>query len=135
MHIVCKYVLAIIVISLLFYRGTTAPSGHGPLIMKASRSHSDTSHLIGLRWTSDQPFAETSTSQHPTQEISMPSVGFEPIISEGEWARGPWDRPIIPFRFVIIKYTMQHLRKKEYNYCKYNSIFNDLCLLAHSTSK
>jgi len=117
-HIVCKYMLATLVITLLFYRDTTAPSGQGPLIIKASRSH-----LAGPLWTSDQPVAETSTSQHTTKQTSMPQVGFEPIISVGERARGPWDRPVIPFRLVNIKYTMQHLRKNEYNYCNYNSIF------------
>jgi len=31
------------------------------LIIYASRSHSDTSNLVGLLWTSDQPESETST--------------------------------------------------------------------------
>ena len=35
--------------------------GQGLLIIEASRSHSDTSHSVGLLWTSDQPVAETST--------------------------------------------------------------------------
>jgi hypothetical protein len=35
--------------------------GQGPLIIEASRSHSDTPHSVGLLWTSDQPVAETST--------------------------------------------------------------------------
>ena len=34
------------------------------LIIEASRLHSDTPHLVGLLWTSDQPDADTSTSQH-----------------------------------------------------------------------
>jgi hypothetical protein len=34
------------------------------LIIKASRSYSDTPHSVGLLWTSDQPVAETSTWQH-----------------------------------------------------------------------
>jgi hypothetical protein len=33
----------------------------GLLIIEASRSQSDTSHSVGLLWTSDQPDAETST--------------------------------------------------------------------------
>jgi hypothetical protein len=33
------------------------------LITKASRSHSDTPQSVGLLWTSDQPVANTSTSQ------------------------------------------------------------------------
>ena len=32
----------------------------GLLIIEASWSHSDTSHSVGLLWTSDQPHAETS---------------------------------------------------------------------------
>jgi hypothetical protein len=35
--------------------------GQGLLIIQASRSHSDTTHSVGLLWTSDQPDAETST--------------------------------------------------------------------------
>jgi len=33
---------------------------------RASRSHSDTPHSVGLLWTSDKPDAETSTWQHTT---------------------------------------------------------------------
>jgi hypothetical protein len=40
--------------------------GLGLLIVKASRSHSNTPHSVGLLWTSDQPVAETSTWQHVT---------------------------------------------------------------------
>jgi hypothetical protein len=40
--------------------------GQGLLIVNASRSHSDTSHLVGLLWTSDRSVAETSTWQHTT---------------------------------------------------------------------
>jgi len=36
------------------------------LIVEVSRSHSDTSHSVGLLWTSDRPSAETSTWQHTT---------------------------------------------------------------------
>jgi hypothetical protein len=35
--------------------------GQGLLIIEASRSHSDTPHLVGLLWMSDQPDAEAST--------------------------------------------------------------------------
>jgi len=37
------------------------PVGQGLLNIEASRSHSDTPHLVGLLWTSDQPDADTST--------------------------------------------------------------------------
>ena len=39
--------------------------GHG-LLIKGSRSYSDTPHSVGLLWTSDQTVAETSTWQHTT---------------------------------------------------------------------
>ena len=42
-------------------------AGQGLLIIKASRSHSDTPHTVGRLWTSNQPDAETSlpdTTQH-----------------------------------------------------------------------
>jgi len=40
------------------YHGETALSGAGPT---HSRSHSDTSHSVGLLWRSDQPDANTAT--------------------------------------------------------------------------
>jgi len=43
------------------YHGTTDPVGQGLLMIKYSRSHSDTPHSVGLVWTRDQPDAETST--------------------------------------------------------------------------
>jgi hypothetical protein len=36
------------------------------LVIEAIRSHSDTPHLLGLLWMSDQPDAGTSTWQHTT---------------------------------------------------------------------
>jgi len=38
----------------------------GLLVIKASRSHSDTPHSVGLFRTSDRPDAETSTWQYTT---------------------------------------------------------------------
>jgi len=49
-----------------FCHGATAVVGQGLLIIEDSWSHSDTPHSVGLLWTSDQPDAETSTSQHTT---------------------------------------------------------------------
>jgi hypothetical protein len=37
------------------------PVGQGLLIMEASRSNSDAPQAVGLRWTLDQPVAESST--------------------------------------------------------------------------
>jgi len=42
------------------------PVGQGLLIAEASRTHSDTSHSVGLLWTIDQPDADPSTRQHTT---------------------------------------------------------------------
>jgi len=43
-----------------------SPVGQGLLIIDASRSHSDTSHSVGLLWKSDQPDTENPTCQHIT---------------------------------------------------------------------
>jgi hypothetical protein len=53
------------------------------LIIEASRSHSETPHLVGFLWTNDRPDAETSTlTTYNTQkgQIYMAPVGFEPAI-------------------------------------------------------
>ena len=47
--------------SLSFYHGATALVGQGLLFIEDSWSHSDTSHTVGLLWTSDQLDTETST--------------------------------------------------------------------------
>jgi hypothetical protein len=61
--------------------------GQGLLKIEASQSHSDTSHSVGLLWTSDQPNAETSTcTSHNIhkRQTSMPGGGFEPAIPAGK---------------------------------------------------
>jgi len=53
---------------------------------RASHSHSDTLHSVGLR-TSGQPDTETSTRQHTTltrDKHPCPSEGFEPAFSTRE---------------------------------------------------
>jgi len=60
----------------------------GLLIIEASRSHSDTTHSVGLLWTSGQPDTETSTCQHTplkTDRHLWPSTGLEPAISTSDW--------------------------------------------------
>jgi hypothetical protein len=42
------------------------PVGQGVLIVEDSWSHSDTTHSVGLLWTSNQTDAGTSTWQHTT---------------------------------------------------------------------
>jgi hypothetical protein len=74
---------------MFFFQWRNSPQwGQGILIIRASRSHSDTPHLIGLLWTSDQPGAEASTRQHTTlkrdRQISMPPAGLEPTIPASE---------------------------------------------------
>ena len=43
------------------YMAQTAIVGPGPLVIEASWSHSGTPQSVELLWTSDQPWAETST--------------------------------------------------------------------------
>jgi len=52
------------------------------LVIEASRSHLDTSHSVGLLWTSGQPDAEASAWQHATlaTDTSIPLARFEPTI-------------------------------------------------------
>jgi hypothetical protein len=47
-----------------FFMAQHSPVDQCLHIIEASRSHSGTSHLVGLLWTSDQPDAGTSTWQH-----------------------------------------------------------------------
>jgi len=50
-----------------FIRDATAHArGQGLLIVEALRSHSGSSHSVGLLWTSDRPDTKTSTRQHTT---------------------------------------------------------------------
>jgi hypothetical protein len=46
--------------------------GQTLLVIEASRPLSDTSHSVGLLWTSYQLVAETSTWQHNTHDIHAP---------------------------------------------------------------
>jgi hypothetical protein len=59
------------------------PVGQGPLIIEASRSHSDTLHSVVLLWMSDQPDTENFTWQHTTltrDRHLCPPVRFEPAV-------------------------------------------------------
>jgi len=63
--------------------------GQDLLIIEASQSHLDTSHSVGLLWTSDQPDADTSTWKHTTLKRNRhpfppPSPGFDPTIPASE---------------------------------------------------
>ena len=50
-----------ILLHVIFYHGAAAPVSQGFRIFEDSRSQSDTSHSVGLLWTSDQPDAQIST--------------------------------------------------------------------------
>ena len=68
-----------------FFRGPTAPSGPGSLIIELSQSHSDTPHSIGQLWMSDQPDAEITTANTTlTRQRSMLPARFEPVIPVNE---------------------------------------------------
>ena len=57
------------------------------LIIKTSRSYSDTSQSVGLLWTSDQPDAEVlflTTISIYNRKASIPPVGFKPAIPASE---------------------------------------------------
>ena len=76
--------------------------GQGLLFVEASRTHSDTPHLVGLSWTSDQPYAETSLPDNTrhTQETDIHAPGGIPTRNPSKRAvadprlspRGHWDR-------------------------------------------
>jgi len=59
------------------------------LIISALLSQSDTPHLVGLLWTSDQPESETSTWQHTTlsRDIHVPRQGSNPQTQQASGRR------------------------------------------------
>jgi hypothetical protein len=83
-----------------FYWRNSPIVGKGPLIIEVSRSHSDTLRSVGLLWTSDQPDAETFTSQHITltRDILTPdgirthSLSKRAAADPRLRSRGHWDR-------------------------------------------
>jgi hypothetical protein len=70
----------VIWVSIFFFMTQQPLTGHGFLVIEASRSHSDTSHSVGLLWTSVQPVAQTSTWQQTTdkRQTSMPQQDSNP---------------------------------------------------------
>ena len=64
--------------------------GQSLLITEASRSHSINWRSAGLLWTSDQPYAETSTWQHTIlhkRQAAMLSVELETAIPRSEMSQ------------------------------------------------
>ena len=51
------------------------PEDQGFLVIETSRSNLGTPHSVGLLWTSDQPAAEASTSQHATITTDIHAPG------------------------------------------------------------
>ena len=43
-------------------------------LSRASKSHSDTPHSVGLLWASDQPVAATSTKTHNTHKMQTSTL-------------------------------------------------------------
>ena len=77
----------------------------GFLIIKASRSHSDTPHSVGIFWTSDRSVGETCTSQLTTlTRDKHPCPGGirthsrQAAADPRPRARGYWDRPSLTYR-------------------------------------
>ena len=76
------------------------PVGQGFRIIEDLRSHSDTSHSVGLLWTSDRPVAETSTRHHTTFTTDIHAPGEIRTHNPSKRAaadprlrpRGHWDR-------------------------------------------
>jgi hypothetical protein len=77
--------------------------GQGLLIIKTSRSHSDTPHSVGLLCTSDQPDAETSTyNVQPSWQTDIQVPGGirtrnrrkQAAADPRDRPRGYWDRPL-----------------------------------------
>ena len=94
---------------IFFYHGATAPSGPRPLIIEDSLN-SDTLHLVGLLWTSDQPDALTTHNTHNRQtDIHAPGrirtrnprkgKAADPRLSQ----RVHWDRFTFSLHNVILR--------------------------------
>ena len=82
------------------------PVSHGPLIIEASQSHSDTPHSVGLLWTGDQP-----DTQHSKETDIQSPAGFEQKIPASErpktHALERETTGIGTFLYAYIKYTSQ----------------------------
>jgi len=61
--------------------------GHDLLIIKGSRSHSDTPHAVGLLWTNEQPDVkrpQPDNTQYSQETYLNTPAGFEPTFPESE---------------------------------------------------
>jgi len=87
--------------------------GQRLLIIKASLSHLDTPHSIGLLWMSDRSDAETSTWQHttltrerfPCLRRDSNSQSQQRVTADPRFRpRGHWDRQWAPYRFLLLDF-------------------------------
>jgi hypothetical protein len=79
------YLLHYVSFSLVFY-GSLIRFWVMASLYGASRSYSDTSHSVGLRWTSGRPLQRPilTTHNHHKRRTSMTPTGFEPKILTSE---------------------------------------------------
>jgi len=63
------------------YMPNSSPLDQGLISVRVLLSHSDTSHSVGLLWTSDRPVAETFDNTQHSQETDIHAAAeFEPAI-------------------------------------------------------
>jgi hypothetical protein len=67
-------------LALYVFMAHQPPVGQGHLIVKDSRSYSDTTHSVGLLWISDQPVSETlpDDTQHSSETQPCPRWDSNP---------------------------------------------------------
>jgi len=82
-----------IFISTPLYEWSARRRSHGLVIVEDSRSHSDTPHLVGLLYMSDQPVAETETSCRGfTITLRHTTLGRTPLY---EWSARRRDQGLL----------------------------------------
>jgi hypothetical protein len=131
-HLLEPYWVTIWLAHILFSSFFTARlplMGQGFLIVKASRSHSDTLHSVGLHWTRDRTVAETYSWQRTTLTIDIHAPGWIRTRNPSKRAaehpgllpRDHWDRPraqtelkkekqvtakVVALLFALLEYSM-----------------------------
>ena len=95
--------------------------GQGILLIEGLRLHTDTPHLVGLLWTSDQLYSGTCTWQHTTLATSMCAAEFEPAIpASGRWQNHVLDRAATGIdnyyiqKYIIVNITWENRREREH---------------------
>jgi hypothetical protein len=98
--------------TVFFFMAQQPTMGQGLIIVEASRSHSDPRHTVGLFWTSDQPDAQTSTSQHNSTHMQHASTPLSGIRTRHPSMKatadpsfrpcGHWDRQLGQYKTKLI---------------------------------